>query len=130
MAGVRSGTRLHHIDRDRLLDAGAGWRRNRMARIRFAASISEPWTLWREHLLGNNLGLLAPAVFLPFRRRQVRPILPRVLPWCGRALCCNGLALLANKWKPVVDDADARRRQQHEGYRAIRRVGSYQCPVF
>ena len=130
MAGVWSGTRLHHVDRDRLLDAGAGRRRNRMARICFAASVSEPRTLWRQHSLGNNLGQLAPAIFLPFRRRQNRTIVSRVPAGRDRALSRNGLALLENKRKLAANDGDARSRKQHEGYRPIRPIGSYQCSVF
>ena len=35
------------------------------------------------------------------------------------------MALLANQWKPAANNADARRRQQYQGYRAIGCVGGH-----
>ena len=46
---------------------------------------------------------------------------------CDCALSSDGVALLANKWKPSADDVDACRGQQYQGYRAIGCVSRNEC---
>jgi hypothetical protein len=121
VAAFWSGTVVAHDCGHHDFDLGAGRRRTWLARIRPAALVRplRPWRRERDHR--NTLGQLAFAILLHPRGRHPWTIVP-ALPVAGhRSLRRHGVALLAHWRKPVARHAFPRRRQQHQGHRALRR---------
>ena len=82
-----------------------------MARVCLTAAGRASGAGKSQYFPWSDLGLLALAILLHSRRRQVRSIVPRLFSTSRRALGRGCLALLANKSQPVARDADALQRK-------------------